>query len=81
MSNPLNQHANIELGLISINLVTAMCLIAQIQLATRHGSNDGPSRQVAESFARLLQDMINAQTTEFKDILEKGWDPAFDIER
>lgn len=44
---------------LEINLTIACCIIGNIQLATRHPANVGPSRQIAEKFARELEKQIN----------------------
>ena len=57
----------------------AWCIAAQIQLACRHPANTGPSRQVAEQFARQILKVI-ATTPELKRVAEMGWNPQFDVE-
>ena len=75
-NNVLNQ----RIGPVEIDVTTAICLIAQLQLATRHPENIGPSRQVAEAFARVLQQQVVEVAPEAAAILEMGWNPDFDIE-
>jgi hypothetical protein len=43
---------------VDFDLLTAICVIAQIQLAIRHPKNIGPSRELAEAFARMLQQKV-----------------------
>jgi hypothetical protein len=65
-----------------VNIVTdrttAICVIANIQLATRHPENVGPSRKIAEEFARELQARLIIDHPELEDVLEAGWNPAYD---
>lgn len=68
-----------SLGPIDMDFITAICIIAQIQLATRHPKNTGGSRGIAEKFARTLRDMVIAIAPENALILEMGWDSNFDI--
>lgn len=68
----------VDIGLISLDSVTAICIIVQIQLATRHPDNIGPSREVAEKFARQLQERVAAKVPEVAKLMELGWDPDFD---
>lgn len=64
-----------------INVIQAMCIIGNIQLATRHHKNIGESRQIAEQFARELQNKIAPLIdSNHAAIIQMGWDPNFDIE-
>lgn len=67
------------IGIFSIDAATAICIIAQLQLATRHPANNGPSRDVAEKFARQLQQRVIAVCPESETILEMGWNPDCDV--
>lgn len=64
---------------IETDSLTCICVIAAIQLATRHRKYVGPSRQVTEDFAKKLQQIIAAAHPEFATIIEMGWNPNFDI--
>jgi hypothetical protein len=72
--------SNKPVGTVDFDLVTAVCVIAQIQLATRHRSNNGPSMEIAVKFARELQEMVILVAPENAAVLEMGWDANFDIE-
>lgn len=74
--NISNQHV----ATVDFDLVTAVCVIAQLQLASRHPKNNGPSRELAEVFARTLQQKIAEVAPENAAIMEMGWNPDFDIE-
>jgi hypothetical protein len=50
--------SNKHVATVDIDLTLACCLIAQIQLASRHRKNNGASRQIAEGFARKLQEHV-----------------------
>jgi hypothetical protein len=73
--NASNEHV----ATVDFDLVTAICVIAQLQLAARHPKNIGPSREVAEVFARSLQQKIIEVAPENAAIMEMGWNPDFDI--
>lgn len=62
-----------------IDAVSAMAVIANIQLATRHTGNTGPSRKIAEAFARQLQAHLIKQLPELESLIEMGWDPQYDV--
>jgi len=64
---------------LEIDPGTAMAIIANIQLATRHPKNTGPSRHQAEKFARALQERVVYHLPEHATLLEMGWDPDCDI--
>ncbi len=57
----------------------AWALLGQLQLACRHPRNNGPTRQIAERFARQIQAAV-ATTPALKVIAERGWNPAYDEE-
>lgn len=65
---------------VDFDLITASCIVAQLQLASRHPRNTGPSRQIAELFARELQARIVEVAPENTATLEMGWNPDFDTE-
>lgn len=66
------------IGPISMDVIVASCVIAQIQLATRHPKNTGSSRQIAEAFARELQNIVSRVSPENAELIEKGWNPTYD---
>jgi len=63
-----------------IDCMTAICIVGNIQLATRHAKNIGESRKIAEAFARDLQKKITDKVPEAGIVLHMGWNPDFDIE-
>lgn len=71
--------SNQYVGSIDLDIVTAMCIIGQIQLASRHPANTGESAAIAASFARQLQEMVVAVAPKNEQLIEKGWNPDFDI--
>ncbi len=62
-----------------INVGTAICVIAAIQLACRHPQYTGKGKDIAEKFARTLQAEVVAIKPLFAELLRLGWDPAHDI--
>jgi len=62
-----------------IGALQAICIIANIQLATRHPKNTGSSRKIAEQFARDLQKKVITIFPDQEVVLEMGWNPDFDI--
>lgn len=65
---------------IEIDMVTAICLIGSVQLASRHPKNVGPSARISQDFARDLQKIVVEKFPAAEFILEAGWNPDFDIE-
>lgn len=65
---------------VELDSTMALCVIAQIQLASRHPGNKGQSTEIAQKFARGLQVAVTKLHPEVANILEKGWDPAYDVE-
>ncbi len=55
----------------------AWCLLSQIQLACRHPDNDGPTRQIAEGIAHVIEQSV-ATTPALQEVARRGWDPAYD---
>jgi hypothetical protein len=55
----------------------AWALVSMVQLACRHPENTGPTRQIAESVARRLQEKLSL-TPALTEVLCRGWDPKFD---
>lgn len=64
---------------LELSPTSAWCLMAQIQLACRHPSNEGPSRAIAESIARDIQ-LVLATTPALAAVAEHGWDASYDEE-
>lgn len=61
---------------VEISAFHAFCLIAQVQLASRHPENDGPPLDHAIVFARRLEEMLPDDAVK---VLALGWDPANDV--
>ena len=70
--------SNRYVGSIDCDVITAMSVIGQLQLASRHPGNTGASRQIAEKFARDLQEMVIRVAPENAELIEMGWNPAND---
>jgi len=64
---------------IEIDCVAGICIIAQIQLASRHPDNVGESKRMAEVFARHLQEKISEAMPDIATVLEMGWHLEFDV--
>jgi hypothetical protein len=62
---------------IQLNIGQGMCVVAALQLASRHPNFVGPTRDTAEAFARFLQKAISRSPV-MAQILEAGWHPEFD---
>ena len=62
-----------------VNPLACWCVMSAIQLACRHPEFDGPTREVAEGFARKLQERV-AVTPALQRVAAMGWDPEFDID-
>lgn len=74
----LNKYKDTEIA-VALNIPTALCLISQIQLAARHPDNNGPVRRVTEGFCRELQGIVCQLAPDLEDIVEKGWNPEYDV--
>lgn len=62
-----------------IDLLTAMAIISQIQLASRHKlNNQTKTAKHAQAFARNMQAKIVEIEPRLNDVLQMGWDPEFD---
>ena len=64
---------------ITVDLMSAICIIGNIQIAGRHPKNNGPSRKIAEDFARSLQLRVAKLHPNTGGMIEKGWDPDYDV--
>jgi hypothetical protein len=64
---------------IEMDVLTAICVLGNIQLATRHPANTGPSVGYAVRWGRELQEKIVEKIPEQSAIMEMGWDPNFDM--
>lgn len=62
---------------IESDALTMWCVASSIQLACRHPDNTGPTRQMAEAFAREVFNQV-ATTPALKEVAEMGWNPEFD---
>lgn len=65
---------------VRVDCLTAMCIIANIQLACRHSENLGPSRERAEKFARKLQEQVAIIKPVMSTLIELGWNPDNDFD-
>lgn len=70
--------SNQYIGSIDLDVLTAMSVIAQIQLAARHLKNNGATKEIAEKSARELQAMVIEVAPENSELIEMGWNPDFD---
>lgn len=64
---------------VSIDCQVAICIISQIQLASKHPQNVGTARQTAVGFARAVQAQVVELWPEVSTLLEMGWNRDFDI--
>jgi hypothetical protein len=64
----------------TIDPISAFMLLAQIQLAIRHPSNQGTAAETAKLFARGLQERLVEMYPPIAGYLEKGWYPIFDVD-
>ena len=64
---------------VEIDCITAISIIGQLQLASRHPANNGLSQKEAEKFARLMQAAIAAKFPAMTELMELGWNPDYDI--
>lgn len=62
---------------IKISPLAAWCLIAQIQLASRHPANNGITGQHAKDIALALQSRIEMSEA-FQQFTDKGWHQEYD---
>lgn len=74
----LSKYKDAEIPIVA-NIPTLLCLISQVQLATRHPGNNGTVRMIAEHFCRELQEVISTFAPDLNDIMEKGWNPDYDV--
>lgn len=59
--------------------VTLFAIIGQIQLASRHSANTGPSATLVQNWARDMQKAICEKFPELYIIFEMGWNPEMDV--
>lgn len=64
---------------IILDILGAMCIVSNIQLASRHPGNIGPSSNIAQSIAKEIQKSILEVAPNLAEVLEKGWNPEFDV--
>jgi hypothetical protein len=69
---------NKEIQPIVFDVMTALCVLSQIQLASRHPGNRGDSKKIAIEAAKGLQMAIAKVAPELNDVMEMGWNPDFD---
>lgn len=61
-----------------LNMVLAVGLISQLQLAFRHPANTGPTREMTENLVRDLIERIDPERGNIYDFLMMGFDPKCD---
>lgn len=79
MNELFEKYSNTEVGPFIFDTLTAMCIISNIQLASRHPANNGPSIKIAISAAKEMQKSIAEKIPELNKIMEMGWNPEFDV--
>ena len=72
--------ARIDTIRLSLTPLEAWALLGQIQLASRHPDNTGPTWRMTESIARRLAAII-APSGALKIVAERGWDARYDVPR
>lgn len=60
--------------------VTLFAIIGQIQLASRHPANIGPSATLVQNWARDMQKAIAEVFPDLHIIIEMGWNPEMDVD-
>ncbi len=61
-----------------MDLITMMSVIGNIQLATRHPGNIGPSVNLATNAGKQMIELIRQQNKKLGETLDRGWNPKFD---
>lgn len=64
---------------LELSPLQAFTLIGHLQLALRHPGNVGPSADMAEAIARMMQDALTWQDATVGAAVEAGWNPCFDV--
>lgn len=75
--NP-EEYKDIEINCV-FDIPTLLCIISQVQLATRHPDNNGPVMQIAVQACKKLQGVIKDSVPEINELIEKGWEAKFDM--
>ena len=57
----------------------AFILVSQLQLALRHPHNQGASAAFTRQIANNLTDAICHYIPEARELIEQGWDSAYDV--
>lgn len=65
---------------IELSKFDLWCLLSAVQLACRHPSFTGPSRQVVEGTARTIGDALTANDLDLRLCFAAGWESSFDVE-
>jgi hypothetical protein len=64
---------------INIDGLTAVTLLATIQLALRHPTfKDAPTAHLMKTLAQMIQDRMTQQEPKLAFLLEAGWHERFD---
>jgi len=66
---------------LTMDPMTAWCVLGSLQLALRHPGHKGASAKIAERFARAIQASIAPPGTELGRLAERGWHAVFDVPR
>lgn len=59
--------------------VTLFSIIAQIQVASRHPANTGPSAALVRNWALDMQKVICEKFPDLAIIFDMGWNPDMDV--
>lgn len=83
MENEFNDYAHPdEFKHVIINcefdIPTLLCVLSQVQLATRHPDNNGIAKDIAVKAAKIMQAAIAKAVPELDEIMELGWYSEFD---
>lgn len=61
-----------------LDIILTVGIIGQLQLAFRHPSNLGPTRELVESFVRELIENLDPDKGALYELLTAGFDPEMD---
>ena len=75
----LAKHFDKQIQPIVFDVLGALAIISQIQLASRHQLNTGSSKAIAMQIAKELQKSIAEVCPDFNETIERGWNPEFDV--
>lgn len=74
----LEDFKNIKMQFV-VDATTLLCIISQVQLATRHPHNNGPVKDIATDACKKFQKELVRLAPELNEIIEAGWNPDFDF--